>query len=56
MTHALITPKLTSSFSFEIAGDYVEKYMLAHHFSHYYSRRCRWMVLELASVISPSYY
>ena len=28
--------------------------MLAHHFLHYYSRRCRRMVLELASVISPS--
>ena len=37
----------------EIAGDYVEKQMLAHHFSHYYSRRCLRMVSELAGVISP---
>ena len=28
--------------------------MLAHHFSHYYSRKCRRMVLEVTSVISPS--
>ena len=28
--------------------------MLAHHFSHYYSRRCWRMVLEETSVISPS--
>ena len=28
--------------------------MLVHHFSYYYSRRCRWMVLRLAGVINPS--
>ena len=28
--------------------------MLAHHFSHYYSRRCRWMVPEVTDVINPS--
>ena len=28
--------------------------MMAHHFSHYYSRRCRWMVSILPAVISPS--
>ena len=28
--------------------------MSAHCFSHYYSRGCRWMVWELAGVISPS--
>ena len=27
--------------------------MLAHHFSHYNSRKCRRMVLELTGVISP---
>ena len=26
--------------------------MLAHHFSHYYNRRCQRMVLELTGVIS----
>ena len=39
--------------SHEIVEDYVEKWMLAHHFSHYYNRRCRRMVLELTGVISP---
>ena len=33
---------------------YVEKYMLAHHFSHYYSQRCQWMVFKLAGAIGPS--
>ena len=28
--------------------------MLAHHFSHFYSCRCRWMVFELANVINLS--
>jgi hypothetical protein len=28
--------------------------MLAYHFSHYYSRRCRRMVLELTGVINSS--
>ena len=28
--------------------------MLAHHFSHYYIRRCQRMVFELAGVINPS--
>ena len=28
--------------------------MMAHHFSHYYSRRCRRMVMELPCVIGPS--
>ena len=50
----MITPKFPSSFSREIVGDYVKKYMLAHHFSHYYSWRSRWMVFELAGVINPS--
>ena len=52
-TDAPITPNFPSGSSREIAGDYVVKYMLAHHFSHYYSRRCRRMVLELTGVISP---
>ena len=29
--------------------------MLAHHFLHYYSRRCRRTVSELASVVNPTY-
>ena len=53
-THAPITPNFPSGSSREIVGDYVEKYMLAHHFSHYYIPRCRRMVLELTGVISPS--
>ena len=28
--------------------------MFGHNFSHYVDRRCRWMVLELASVINSS--
>ena len=39
-SHAPITPTFPSSSSREIAKDYVEKYILAHHFSHYYSQRC----------------
>ena len=52
--HAPITPNFPSGSSHEIVGDYVEIQMLAHHFSHSYSRRCRWMVLGLTGVISPS--
>ena len=54
VTHALITPKFPSGSSHESDGDYIEKWMLAHHFSHYYSQRCRWRVSKLAGVISPS--
>ena len=39
-SHAPITPNFPSGSSREIVGDDVEKYMLAHHFSHYYRRRC----------------
>ena len=54
ISHALITPKLMSGSNREIVEDYVEKQMLAHHFSHSYSRRCRRIVLQAAGVISPS--
>ena len=37
----------------EIDPDYVQKQILANHFSHYYSRRCRRLVSELASVVNP---
>ena len=53
-THAPTTPKFLSGSSREIVGDCVEKKMLAHHFSQCYSRRCRRMVLVLASLIIPS--
>jgi hypothetical protein len=53
-THAPITPNFPSGSSRKIVGDYVEKHMSAHHFSHYYSRRCRRMVLEAVGVTSPS--
>lgn len=39
-THASITPKLSSGSNRENVGDYVEKWMLARHFSDYYSRKC----------------
>ena len=42
-----------SGSSREILGDYVEKHMLVHHFSHYSSRRCRRMVLEAAVWSTP---
>ena len=42
-----------SSSSCEIVGDDVEKWMLAHLLSHYYSWRCRWMVSTLDGVIGP---
>ena len=42
--HAPITPNFPSGSSHEIARDYVPKEMLAHHFSHYYRRRCWRMV------------
>ena len=35
-----ITPNFPFGSSCEIVGDYVKKQMMAHHFSHYYSRRC----------------
>ena len=55
LIHAPITPKLPPGFSREIVGDYVEKQMLAHHFSHYYSQRCwRMVVPVVAGVINPS--
>ena len=53
-THAPITPTVPSDSNRVIVGDYVEKYMLAHHFAHYYNWRCQRMVPELASVISTS--
>ena len=37
--HAPITPNFPSGSGREIVGDYVEKWMLAHHFSHYHKRR-----------------
>ena len=39
MLHVPITPNLPSSCSYEIVGDYVEKQMLVHHFSHCYNRK-----------------
>ena len=53
-THVPITPNILSSSTCEIGVDYVGKWMLAHHFSHYSDRGCRHMVLEMASVISLS--
>jgi hypothetical protein len=44
--HAPITPNFPYGLSHEIVEDYVEKLMLAHHFSHYYSRRCQRMYLQ----------
>ena len=38
----------------KIARDYVKKWMMAHHFSHCYNRRCRQMVSGLPGVIGPS--
>ena len=52
--HAPITPTFMSGSSREIAWDYVEKWMLAHHFSHYYSRKCRQMVSQVVGMISSS--
>jgi hypothetical protein len=50
---ASVTPNFPSAPNRVIIGHYVKEYMLAHHFSHYYSRRCWRMVFELASVINP---
>jgi hypothetical protein len=52
--HAPITPNFPFGFNCEIVGDYVQIWMLAHHFLHYYSRRCQRMVSQLAGVMSPS--
>jgi hypothetical protein len=52
--HAPITLNFPFGFNCEIVGDYVQIWMLAHHFLHYYSRRCQRMVSQLAGVISPS--
>jgi hypothetical protein len=38
-THAPITTKSPSSSNREIVGDYVEKWMLTHHFSQCYSHK-----------------
>ena len=54
--HVPITPNFPSHSGYEIVEDYDEKWMLAHHFSHYYSRRCSQMVLEAADMIRPSAY
>ena len=48
-----ITPHFPFGSNCEIVGDYVEKQMLAHHFSHYHNQRCRQMVSKLAGVINP---
>ena len=53
-THALITPNFPCGSSHEIAGDYAQKWMLRHHFSHYYNRKCQQMVLVVTGVINPS--
>ena len=53
-THAPITPNFSFGSNCEIIGGYVEKWMLAHHFTHYYSWKCQRMVLELVGVINPS--
>ena len=37
LTCTMITPNCPSGLSHEVDGDYVEKWMLAHHFPHYYS-------------------
>ena len=44
--YASITANFPSGFNHEIVGDYVQKYMLVHHFSHYYSRKYRRMVCD----------
>ena len=55
VTHvALTASNFLSSSNRESGGDYVQKQMLAHHFSHYYNPRCRRMVFELVGVISPT--
>ena len=54
--HALITPNFPFGCSREIDGEFVKKQMIAHHFSHYYSQRCRRMVSELPGVVGPSEY
>ena len=43
-SHALITLNFPSGSNREMVGDYVHKQALVHHFSHYDSWRCRWMV------------
>ena len=53
-SHAPSTPNFPFGSSREIAGNYVKNKMMAHNFFHYYSRRCRRMVLELPGVIGPS--
>ena len=52
--HVPITPNFPSDSSHETVVDYVEKHTLAHHFSHYYSRRCWRMIFELVSVVRPA--
>jgi hypothetical protein len=44
LTHILITPKFPLGSNCEIVGDYVAKYMMVHHFSHYYSERVEQVV------------
>ena len=51
---APITPNFLFGSNRGIVGDYVEKWMLAHHFSHYFSRRCCQSVPQVANVINPS--
>ena len=53
LSHAPITPNFPFGPSREIAEEYNKKQKMAHHFSHYYSRRCRRMVSELPGVIGP---
>ena len=36
-SHALIKPTFPSGLSYEILWDYVEKWVLAHYFSHYHN-------------------
>ena len=47
---APIAPNFLFSSSREIAGDYVKKKVMAHQFSHYYSRKCRWCDRPLGTV------
>ena len=54
LSSAPITPTFLFGFSCEVVGDYVEKQILAHRFSHYYSWRCRRMMSTLAGAINPS--
>ena len=50
-----ITPKFPFGPRHGIARDYIEKYILAHHFSHYYNHRCSRTMSDLAHVINPSF-